>query len=399
MKFKRIILITLLLVIFTISAVSAADENATNEVISIENNNAVTDTIDLDEKSTEDATDNDEVIKLNEKSNETILTNNNNEDNILSSDDVDELEDTDSRKITAKSIKVYSNKKFTYTVKLTDNNTPVSGETIELTIFDSNENSVYYTAKTNSNGIATFKIDPQSKGKYMVYIETYDLFEDKYVTVIQNPKTKTTVKAPGVTAKYKQNKYFKVTVKNYKGNPIKKLNLKLKVYTNHKYKYYKIKTNSKGIALFNTKKLKAGSHLVYIYNADKKYDITKKSIIIINKAKNPNIKTVTMKINSPKSYFASKKLTTGDKLHTVYSLGGQYPPGVSAQVSDFNHPIHTKILKIKFYFKNKDSGKIKTKVLTKIRTLNKYDEGYSGGGVNLIANYIPYKATVWYKKI
>ena len=70
----------------------------------------------------------------------------------------------------------------------------------------------------------------------MAYIETYDLFEDKYVTVIQNPKTKTTVKAPGVTAKYKQNKYFKVTVKNYKRNPIKKLNLKLKVYTNHKYK-------------------------------------------------------------------------------------------------------------------------------------------------------------------
>ena len=49
--------------------------------------------------------------------------------------------------------------------------------------------------------------------------------------------------------------------------------------------------------------------------------------------------------------------------------------------------------------KNKDSGKIKTKVQTKISNLNKYDEGYSGGGVNLITNYIPYKATVWYKKI
>ena len=399
MKFKTVILITLLLAIFTIGAVSAADENATNEEISIENNNAATDTIDLDEKSTEDATDNDEVLGLNEKSNETTLTNNNNEDNILSSDDVDELEDTDSRKITAKSIKVYSNKKFTYTVKLTDNNTPVSGEKIELTIFDIDDTYKSYSAKTNSKGIVTFKIGPQSKGKYMTYIETYDLLEEKYITVIQNPKTKTTVKAPGVTAKYKQNKYFKVTVKNYKGNPIKKLNLKLKVYTNNKYKYYKIKTNSKGIALFNTKKLNAGSHVVYIYNADKKYDITKKSKIVIKKAKNPNIKTVTMKINSPKSYFASKKLTTGDKLHTVYSLGGQYPPGVSAEVSDFNHPIHTKILKIKFYFKNKDSGKIKTKVQTKISNLNKNDEGYSGGGVNLITNYIPYKATVWYKKI
>ena len=281
MKFKRIILITLLLTIFTISAVSAADENATNEVISIENNNAATDTIDLDEKSTEDATDNDEVLGLNEKSNETTLTNNNNEDNILSSDDVDELEDTDTRKITAKSIKAYSNKKFTYTVKLTDNNTPVSGETIELTIFDSNDNDVYYTAKTNSNGIATFKIGPQSKGKYMAYIETYDLFEEKYITVIQNPKTKTTVKAPGVTAKYKQNKYFEVTVKNYQGKPIKNLKLTLKVLNNHKYTYYKIKTNSKGIAKFNTKKLKAGNNIVYIYNPDKKYDISKKSKISI----------------------------------------------------------------------------------------------------------------------
>lgn len=282
MKFKKIILIALLLLaIFTISAVSAADENATDEVISIENNNAATDTIDLDEKSTEDATDNDEVLKLNEKSNKTTLTNNNNKDNILSSDDVDELEDTDSRKITAKSIKVYSNKKFTYSVKLTDNNTPVSGETIELTIFDSNDNGVYYTAKTNSNGIATFKIGPQSKGKYIAYSETYGLFEEKYITVIQNPKTKTTVKAQGVTAKYKQNKYFEVSVKNYKGKPIKNLKLTLKVLNNHKYTYYKIKTNSKGIAKFNTKKLKAGNNIVYIYSPDKKYDISKKSKIAI----------------------------------------------------------------------------------------------------------------------
>lgn len=398
MKFKRTIVITLLLAIFTICAVSAADDNATDDVINIKNDNTFVDAINLDEKSSEIIDDNDKILGLNEKSNETNLTTNN-EDNTLDPDYVGEWEDDDSRKLTGKSIKAYSNKKFTYSVKLTDNNKPVSGETIELTIFDSKDNSIYYTVKTNSNGIATFKIGPQSKGKYIAYIETYDLFEEKYITVIQNPKTKTTVKAPEVTAKYKQNKYFKVTVKNYKGKPIKKLNLKLKVYTNHKYKYYNIKTNSKGIALFNTKKLKAGSHVVYIYNADKKYDITKKSKIIIKKAKNPNIKTVTMKINSPKSYFASKKLTTGDKLHTVYSLGGQYPPGVSAEVSDFNHPIHTKILKIKFYFKNKDSGKIKTKVQTKISNLNKYDEGYSGGGVNLITNYIPYKAKVWYKKI
>ena len=191
MKFKRIILITLLLAIFTLGVVSAADENVTNEVINIENENAAINTINLNEESSENTINTDEILKLNEKSNETTLTNNNNDDNILSSDDIGELEGTDSRKLIAKSIKVYSNKKFTYSVKLTDNNTPVSGETIELTIFDSNDDDVYYTAKTNSNGIATFKIGPQSKGKYMAYIETYDLFEEKYITVIQNPKTKT----------------------------------------------------------------------------------------------------------------------------------------------------------------------------------------------------------------
>ena len=88
MKFKTVILITLLLAIFTISAVSAADENATDEVISIENNNAATYTIDLDEKSTEYATDNDEVLRLNEKSNENILTNKYKKNNTLSSYDV-----------------------------------------------------------------------------------------------------------------------------------------------------------------------------------------------------------------------------------------------------------------------------------------------------------------------
>lgn len=280
MKFKRTILITLLLAIFTMGAVSAAEDNATDNVINIENDNTAADAINLDEKSSEIATNNYKLLGLNEKSNETTLTTNN-EDDTPDPDDFDEFEDEDSRKLTVKSIKVYSNEKFTYTVKLTDNNKPVSGETIELTIFDSNDNGVYYTAKTNSNGIATFKIGPQSKGKYIAYSETYGLFEEKYITVIQNPKTKTTVKAQGVTAKYKQNKYFEVSVKNYKGKPIKNLKLTLKVLNNHKYTYYKIKTNSKGIAKFNTKKLKAGNNIVYIYSPDKKYDISKKSKIAI----------------------------------------------------------------------------------------------------------------------
>lgn len=50
-------------------------------------------------------------------------------------------------------------------------------------------------------------------------------------------------------------------------------------------------------------------------------------------------------------------------------------------------PHHTKIVKVKFFFKNK-KGKIKTKTV----------KGNGGGHVRtpLISGYTPYKATVWY---
>lgn len=47
MKFKMVILITFLLATFTIGAVCAADENVTNELISIENDNVAIDTVNL----------------------------------------------------------------------------------------------------------------------------------------------------------------------------------------------------------------------------------------------------------------------------------------------------------------------------------------------------------------
>ena len=90
------------------------------------------------------------------------------------------------------------------------------------------------------------------------------------------------VKAPKVKFKYKKSKYFKVTVKNKKTKKgIKNLRIKLKVFTGKKHKVYKIKTNKKGVAKFNTKKLKRGKHKVIITSANKNYYIYKKSLIRI----------------------------------------------------------------------------------------------------------------------
>ena len=62
---------------------------------------------------------------------------------------------------------------------------------------------------------------------------------------------------------------------------VKKVKIKVKVYTGKKYKVYKLKTNKKGIAKFNVKKLKKGTHKVIISSLNKNYKISKKSSIRI----------------------------------------------------------------------------------------------------------------------
>lgn len=50
---------------------------------------------------------------------------------------------------------------------------------------------------------------------------------------------------------------------------------------------------------------------------------------------------------------------------------------------------HTKLLKAKYYFKSKSTGKVITKTSKKVK--------YDGIVIKPIKGYVPYKATVWYK--
>jgi hypothetical protein len=59
--------------------------------------------------------------------------------------------------------------------------------------------------------------------------------------------------------------------------------IKIKVFTGKKYKTYSVKTNKKGIAKINTKKLKIGNHKVIISSGNKNYSISGKSLIKIKK--------------------------------------------------------------------------------------------------------------------
>ena len=138
-------------------------------------------------------------------------------------------------------------------------------------------NSKFYDYNSN---YFIFPVSTWKVGTYTIFMKS----EVKYVkdatfkiTVLKAP---TTVKAPKVIAKYKKSKYFKVTVKHKTTKKaVKNTYIKLKIGK----KTYKVKTNSKGIAKFNTKKLKVGTHKVTITSGNANYKISAKSQIKVKK--------------------------------------------------------------------------------------------------------------------
>ncbi|WP_458454914.1 hypothetical protein [Methanobrevibacter sp.] len=191
-------------------------------------------------------------------------------------------------------IRIVSNNIYTYygsgkklTVKLINNkdNSAVGNCKVKV-VLKTGKKTYTKILTTDSRGIASFDISKFNSDVYIMRISVADsnlaeLSVEEIDTVLiyeASPK----VKAPKVKFKYKKSKYFKVTVKHQKTKKaIKKLKLKLKVYTGKKYKVYKIKTNNKGVAKLNTKKLKRGKHKVVITSLNKNYIIIKKSTITI----------------------------------------------------------------------------------------------------------------------
>lgn len=345
MKIKKIFLITLLFfTVFTISAINAVDNNATNELIS----------------SLEDNTQNN------------IVDSENSQDHIQINDD----NSIDNNK---KNILKSSSENISY-----------------LSDSLNKDNSLLLSDSVQTN-------NPPLKSSFLPYNYHDDYEYGMLKTCFYMDRN--------LKVKYKSNSHFEITLGTKDSYyPIEHAKIILKIWTGKKVKQYDLRTNYDGFVKFNTKKLKVGTHKVQVIYNGQKFELfgcksTTKIIVKKNikakkttpkkktttKKKKSKYKTISIKIKSPKSYFATKKLKTGDKLQTVYSKGGQYYKGVYAEIIDYDYPIHTKIKKVKFYFKN--NGIIKTKTVTKIRN-NKY---YSGAKTKLISGYTPYKAKVWYK--
>ena len=161
-----------------------------------------------------------------------------------------------------------------------DEQPTLSGVKVKIKVATSNGYKTFY-ATSDKNGIAKFKVSKLPIGSHKVSITPVDTkytSYDKATSTIKITKAKTTVSAPKVVSKHKKSKNFKIKVKNKAtGKMVKNLKLKVKIGK----KTYKLKTNSKGIAKFNVKRLGVGSYKVVIKSGSSKYSVSKNSKIKI----------------------------------------------------------------------------------------------------------------------
>jgi hypothetical protein len=233
---------------------------------------------------------------------------------------------------------------------------------------------------TNRNGIVYFPIN-YKVGTHDV--ETHIDADDgaSYWSAYNTVKIKSTIPTKELVKYSTSHKKFKIRFLDTKGHALKNKVVKIK---KNGY-WYKFKTNSKGYIKIQST-FKVGKHKITAYNPVSK-EKRKISVVVLKKGTHK----VNVKFHKSESGAGVKKLKNGDGLYTIYSTKyGQYYPGAYVQgfSSGIELPKHTKIIKAKFFFKNKKTGKVITKTSK--------NGGYAIN-VNLVNGYLPYKATVWYK--
>ena len=305
MKFKKIILITfLLLAVLTISAVSAVDENNTMEKYDLKTTYGTQTPI---EQTNEELTA-DETKMENNVSENDILTNNNEQGDMLgysytfkmdsitvnksstsfkypihistngwSQNDVLDITIKDPNGRSSSGMYGFSGNtfylditpsiigKYSVSVKISSYGSVSSSNnpTGYITVVDPNANT---NTPTNSNTPTNTNTNINNDNYIQEYYEyeDYEDYEEDDYDDYDEDEYEAYLKAPTTKVKHKSNSYFKIKLLNFYDDPVKYKKITLKVWTGKKTKTYTLKTNSKGIAKFNTKKLKIGTHKVKI---------------------------------------------------------------------------------------------------------------------------------------
>lgn len=179
--------------------------------------------------------------------------------------------------------KVYYGSNKSVMVDVINKKTNKRGDAWGLKVYINGKRKYYFDSNPMYDiygGSLKFSVSNWRVGTYKVVVKPDNSYTQSTAFTISILKAPTIVKAPKVTNKYKKSKYFTVTVKHKTTKKaVKNTWIKLKIGK----KTYKIKTNSKGIAKFNTKKLRVGKYNVAISSGNSNYKISAKSQIKIKR--------------------------------------------------------------------------------------------------------------------
>lgn len=230
-------------------------------------------------------------------------------------------------------VKTIKHKKNTYyKIKVVDSHkNPVKNVVLKVKVYTGKKYKTY-SIKTSSKGIAKLYTKKFSLGTHKIIIKSnnknYKISKTSKIVIkkkVSKKAEKTYVTAPTKTAQYKKTDYLQITVKNSYADPVKKLVIKVKVYTGKKSKTYSIKTNTNGVAKLNTNKFSIGTHKVSITTKNSNYKVSKSSKIIVKKTVPTSTKIVPTSLKSvqyypyhDEDYFA--KLTWYSKNGATYQI-------------------------------------------------------------------------------
>lgn len=192
-------------------------------------------------------------------------------------------------------------------------------------------------------------------------------------------KIKTKVQADEKAVKYKKSSYFKIKLQDKNNTLLKNVKLKVTVKSGKKVKTFNVKTNSKGIAQFNTKGLKVGKYSVNITSDDGNYTVSKTSKIFVGKPYTALLRFSRVKVLKNMDRIKFKVVFDKDR-------------GKEVTIVFKNKAKYTKILKAKFIFYNPKTQKTVSKL-----EYSKFKKGkWENPDKDYSFRYLIWKAKVYY---
>ena len=225
----------------------------------------------------------------------------------------------------AKTIKFRKN--TNYKIKVLDSHgNYVKNVALKVKVYTGSKSKTY-TVYTNAKGVAKLKTSKLATGTHKIIIKTnnkkYNVNKTSKIVIKRNvPKTAAKLKVSAPAKTVKKGTSYTIKVTDSYDDAVKKVSLKVDVYTGKKVKTYKIKTNKNGIATLKTDKISLGTHNIKIKSNDKNYKLSKSSKVTVAKTVVSDAIQTTVLKNI--TYYPTANGKTQAKLGWSSKAGSEY---------------------------------------------------------------------------